>query len=153
MLKSALIGIALLAAARAQTTFPDGPGKTYVEQICLQCHRPAELLDQHRTEDDWKRTVARMSQKRGVAGSSEQFDSIAAYMAKNFPRTENPTKINMNKASSDDIVKIIGLTPDEASALVAYREKHGDFRQWGDMLVIYGVDGRKIEAARDKMSF
>lgn len=136
----------------AQKDFPDGPAKEYVTRICLQCHPAAQLLSQHRTEDDWKRTVARMAQK-GVSAPTEQFDAIAEYMAKNFPKTEDTTKLNMNKATADQIVAVIGLTPDEAKALVTYREKHGDYREWGEMLVVYGVDGRKLEAAKDKMSF
>ena len=83
----------------------------------------------------------------------EQFDAIAAYMAKNFGQTEDATKINMNKVRADELVTLIGLTPEEAKALVGFREKHGDFHEWGDMLVIYGVDGQKIEAAKDKMTF
>jgi hypothetical protein len=54
-------------------------------------------------------------------------------MAKNFGKAE-------------EIVTGIGVTADEAKAIVAYRE-------WGDMLVINGVDGRKLEAAKDKMIF
>jgi hypothetical protein len=38
-------------------------------------------------------------------------------------------------------------------ALIVFREKHGEFRQWGAMLVIYGVDGLKIEAAKDNLTF
>jgi len=142
----------LISPALAQKDFPDGPAKEYVNKICLQCHEPAQLLSQKRTEADWKATVARMALK-GIAGPPEQYDAIAAYMAKNFPRTEDGTKINMNKAKADEIVTAIGLTPDEAKALVTYREKHGDYREWGEMLVVYGVDGRKLEAAKDKMSF
>jgi competence ComEA-like helix-hairpin-helix protein len=93
-----------------------------------------------------------MSQK-GIPAPAEQYDAIAVYMAKYFPKTEDTTKINMNKAKADEIVAAIGLTKDEADALVTYREKHGDYREWGEMLVVYGVDGRKLEAAKDKMSF
>ncbi len=143
----------LMPTGRAQLKdFPDGPAKEYVTRICLQCHEASQLLSQHRTGDDWKATVARMAQK-GVSAPTEQFDAIAAYMAKYFPKTEDATKINMNKATAEEIVKVIGLTPDEAKALVAYREKHGDYREWGEMLVVYGVDGRKLEAAKDKMTF
>ncbi len=46
-----------------------------------------------------------------------------------------------------------GRDPYHAGAIVKYRESHGDFRVWGDLLVIYGVDGRKIEAAKDRMTF
>src|SRR5580658_7343724 len=95
----------LISPAFAQKDFPDGPAKEYVNKICLQCHEPSQLLNQKRSESDWKTTVARM--------------------AKNFGKTEDTTKINMNKAKADEIVAAIGLTPDEARALVAYRDKHG----------------------------
>jgi competence protein ComEA len=73
-------------------------------------------------------------------------------MFRNFGREEDTSKVNVNKASADEIVTL-GLTKEEAAAVIGYRDKHGDFREWGDMLVIYGVDGRKIEAAKDKMTF
>ncbi len=141
-----------LAQVQAPKDFPDGPAKEYVTKICLQCHQAEQLLNQRRTESDWKQTVARMAQK-GVSAPAEQFDAIAAYMAKNFGRKEDTTKLNMNKATAEQIVAVIGLTPDEAKALVTYREKHGDYREWGEMLVVYGVDGRKLEAAKDRMTF
>jgi competence ComEA-like helix-hairpin-helix protein len=142
----------LIAPAFAQKDFPDGPAKEYVNKICLQCHEPSQLLSQRRSESDWKTTIARMATK-GVPAPAEQYDAIAAYMAKNFGKQEDATKINMNKAKAEDIVTVIGLTPDEAKALVVYRETHGDYREWGEMLVVYGVDGRKLEANKDKMSF
>jgi competence ComEA-like helix-hairpin-helix protein len=149
-----ILAIALLSIcpARAQKDFPEAPAKEYVTRICLQCHEPAQLLSQKKSESDWKSTVARMAQK-GVPAPSEQYDAVAAYMAKYFGKEEDHTKINMNKAKADEIVAAIGLTPDEANALVAYREKHGEYREWGEMLVVYGVDGRKLEANKDKMSF
>jgi competence ComEA-like helix-hairpin-helix protein len=142
----------LISPAFAQKDFPDGAAKEYVNKICLQCHEPSQLLNQKRSESDWKTTVARMATK-GVPAPAEQYDAIAVYMANNFGKTEDTTKINMNKAKAGEIVAVIGLTPAEAQALVAYREKHGDYREWGEMLVVYGVDGRKLEAAKDKMSF
>ena len=62
-------------------------------------------------------------------------------------------KLNVNKATAQDIAERLGLTPDEANAVVDYRQRHGTFREWGELLAIYGVDGRKIEAAKDRMSF
>jgi len=152
ILPVALLSALLVSPALAQKEFPEGRAKEYVTGICLQCHEPAQLLSQRRSETDWKATVARMALK-GVAAPAEQFDAVAAYMAKNFPKQEDTTKINMNKAKPEEIVAVIGLTPDEAQALVTYRDKHGEYREWGEMLVVYGVDGRKLEAAKDKMSF
>jgi competence ComEA-like helix-hairpin-helix protein len=152
MVRIVVFSFLLVVPAVAQKDFPDGPAKEYVNKICLQCHPPAQLLNQKRSESDWKTTAARMATK-GVPAPAEEYDAIAAYMAKNFGKEEDTTKINMNKAKAEDIVAVIGLTSDEAKALVAYREKHGDYREWGEMLVVYGVDGRKLEAAKDKMSF
>jgi competence protein ComEA len=152
MFRIPALSLLLILPTFAQKDFPDGAAKEYVNKICLQCHEPAQLLSQRRSESDWKATVARMAQK-GVPAPAEQYDAVAAYMAKNFGKTEDATKINMNKAKADEIVSAIGLTPDEAKALVTYREKHGEYREWGEMLVVYGVDGRKLEAAKDKMSF
>ena len=143
----------LISPAFAQKDFPEGPAKDYIEKICLQCHQASQLLSQRKTESDWRITIQRMSTK-GIIAPPEQYDAITAYMIKNFPKTEDTTKINMNKATADQIAAAgLGLTPDEAKALVTYREKHGDYREWGEMLVVYGVDGRKLEAAKDKMSF
>src|ERR1700684_774866 len=141
----------LISPAFAQKDFPDGPAKEYVNKICLQCHEPSQLLSQKRSESDWKATVARMALK-GVPAPSEQYDAIAVYMAKNFGKTADATKINMNKAKAEELVAVIVLTPDDANALVTYRENHGEYREWGEMLIIDGVDGRKLEAAKDKMS-
>jgi len=148
----AALTLFLISTAHAQKDFPDAPAKEYVTRICLQCHEASQLLSQRKSEADWKATVARMAQK-GVTAPTEQFDAVAAYMAKYFGKQEDTAKLNMNKATADQIVAAIGLTPDEAKALVTYREKHGEYREWGEMLVVYGVDGRKLEAAKDKMSF
>ncbi len=153
MFRPLALSVLLISPALAQKDFPDGPAKEYITRICLQCHEPSQLLGQRKSESDWRATIQRMSQK-GIAAPAEQYDAITAYMIKNFPKTEDATKINMNKATADQIVAAgLGLTLDEAKALVAYREKHGDYREWGEMLVVYGVDGRKLEAAKDKMSF
>ena len=153
MFRGLAFAVLLISPAFAQKDFPDGPAKEYIEKICLQCHPPSQLLSQHKSENDWRATIQRMSTK-GIAAPSEQYDAITAYMIKNFPKTEDATKINMNKATAEQIVAAgFGLTPAEAKALVAYRDKHGEYREWGEMLVVYGVDGRKLEAAKDKMSF
>jgi len=153
MLRTLALSALVLSPAFAQTELPDGPAKQYIEKICLQCHQPSQLLSQRKSENDWRATIQRMSTK-GIVAPPEQYDAITAYMIKNFLKKEDTTRINMNKATADQIASGgLGLTLDEAKALVAYRDKHGEYREWGEMLVVYGVDGRKLEAAKDKMSF
>jgi competence ComEA-like helix-hairpin-helix protein len=110
-----LLCVILLAfSGLEQKDFPQVQAKEYVSQM---------------------KTIARMATK-GVPGTAEQYDAIAAYMAKNFPKEEDATRINVNKATAEELVSVIGLTASEAKAVIAFREKHGEFRQWGDMLVI-----------------
>jgi competence ComEA-like helix-hairpin-helix protein len=90
---------------------------------------------------------------RGAQASAKELDEIADYLAANFPKVEDPSKINVNKASANELEERLELTAKEAAAIVSYRERHGDFRAIGDLFLIYGVDGRKIQAAKDKLSF
>ncbi len=64
MNRLAIVGLALISPAFAQTDFPDGPAKEYVTKICLQCHEPSMLLSQRKSESDWKLTVSRMALRR-----------------------------------------------------------------------------------------
>ena len=69
----------LISPIKAQKDFPDAPAKEFVNKICLQCHEPSQLLTQKRTESDWKKTIARMSQK-GIPGT---IADVSAYGAVN----------------------------------------------------------------------
>src|SRR5579864_3927272 len=115
MPRLALMVICALPAF-AQKDFPEGEAREYVSRICLQCHAAAQLLSQKRTEADWRKTIARMATK-GVPGTSEQYDAIIVYMVKNFPKEEDTTRLNMNKATAEELVSVIGLTASEANAL------------------------------------
>jgi competence ComEA-like helix-hairpin-helix protein len=95
--------------------------------------------------------VFRMGQR--TAASKDELITLTDYLTAHFPKINDPTKVNMNKAETKEIVERLGLPLKEAEAIVSYRERRGTFRSWGDLLVIYGVDGSKIEAAQEKMSF
>ena len=70
-----------------------------------------------------------------------------------FPRVEDPAKANVNQAAANEIEAATQLTPSAAEAMVRRRERHPDFRAIGDWYVICYVDGAKIQAAKDKISF
>jgi competence protein ComEA len=146
-----LCDLALAGALRA-ADLPDGPGKEILLRACTNCHKAEELAAYRHTKQEYQAIVYRMGD-RGARATTEELDIVAAYLFKNFPKTEETGKINVNKASSREIESVLGLTSSEAEAIVKYREGHGEFRVWGDLLVIYGVDGRKIEAAKDRITF
>jgi len=131
---------------------PEGPGKDIIQRACVGCHQADAFLEYRHTKDEYQEIVYRMSD-RGARASTAELDTVAAYLFENFPKVEDPNKINVNKASAKEMETRLALTTKEAEAIVQYRERHGEYRAWGDLLVIYGVDGKKIEAAKDRISF
>lgn len=140
------------APAAAANVMPEGPGKQIILRECTACHLPDHFTKYRHTNDEWQAIVIRMGQ-RVRSATKEELDTVQKYLATNFPKVEDASKLNVNKANAEDISARLGLTLDEAKALVDYRQRHGTFREWGELLAIYGVDGRKIEAAKDRMSF
>ncbi len=138
--------------AAAENAMPDGAGKQIILRVCTACHLPDHFVKYHHTNEEWQAIVIRMGQ-RAPSATKEELDTVQKYLATNFPKLEDPNKLNVNKATAEDISARLGPTLDEAKALVDYRQRHGTFREWGELLAIYGVDGRKIEAAKDRMSF
>jgi competence ComEA-like helix-hairpin-helix protein len=144
--------VALATLTPAFAELPDGPGKPIIQRSCDGCHRAEAMVDYHKTPEEWDTIVRRMI-GRGAAVQGGEVDTLIAYLSKSFPKIEDASKLNINKATADDLAKVMGLTPEEAKAVVDYRDRHGSYRAWGEMLVIYGVDGRKIQAAKDKISY
>lgn len=155
-MKKLLACLALCSSALAVQSnaaeLPDGEGKEIILRACVGCHKAEELTAYRFTKDEYQKIVYRMGD-RGAQATRAELDIVAAYMFQHFPKVEDTTKVNVNKASAEQIAAGLGLTKTEAEAVVSYRDRHGDFHAWGDLLTIYGVDGKKIAAAKDKMSF
>jgi competence protein ComEA len=153
MTRYVLLAVSLLPlAAQPQTAMPDGAGKQIILRECTACHQPDHFTKYRHTNEEWQAIVIRMSQ-RVRAISKDEVDTVQKYLATNYPKLDDATRLNVNKATADEMADRLNLTLDEAKAVVDYRQRHGTFREWGELLAIYGVDGRKIEAAKDKMSF
>jgi competence protein ComEA len=148
-----LIAALSLLTLRVQADdLPEGKGKELILRACTGCHKAEEIAVYRFTKDEYQTIVYRMGD-RGAQATRAELDVIADYLFANFPKVEDATKINVNKATAQEIATGLNLTNEEAVAVVKYRERHGDYHAWGDLLIIYGVDGKKIAAAKDKISF
>jgi competence ComEA-like helix-hairpin-helix protein len=136
----------------AAAVMPEGPGKPIILRECTACHLPDHFVKYRHSNEEWQAIVIRMA-PRTRSITKEETETVLKYLETNFPKLEDATRLNVNKATPEEISARLGLTPDEAKAVVDYRRRHGTFREWGELLAIYGVDGRKIEAAKDRMSF
>jgi competence protein ComEA len=134
------------------SVLPEGPGKQIILRECTACHMPDHFTKYRHSNEEWQAIVIRMGQ-RVRSATKEELDTVQKYFAANYPKVDDASKLNINKAMAEEMVARLGLTLEEARAVVDYRGRHGTFREWGELLAIYGVDGRKIEAAKDRMSF
>ena len=138
--------------AEGAKLMPGGPGKDVILRECTICHLPDHFVKYRHSNEEWQAIVVRMG-TRVKSATRQELDAVQKYLATNFPKLEDSTKVNVNKATAKEIEARLSLTQAEAEAVVDYRTRHGAFREWGELLAIYGVDGVKIEAARDRMSF
>jgi competence ComEA-like helix-hairpin-helix protein len=141
--------VASLTLVQAQD-LPAGKGKELVENTCGSCHGLDVVVAQHATKDGWASIVDYMV-SRGASGTPEEIATIVDYLAKNFPAAA--TKTNVNKATAMDLQTQLELTAKDAEAIVKYRTDHGDFKDFGGLAKVPGIDTAKLTAKKDSIVF
>jgi competence protein ComEA len=126
---------------------PDGPGKDLVEAICSECHTTERIAVQQLTKPQWADKVLEMLQEAPDVKQSER-DTIVEYLAKNFP-----ARANVNKAEAKELQAALEISPESATAIVAYRKKNGSFKTLDDLKKVPGVDAAQLDAKRDAIDF
>jgi competence ComEA-like helix-hairpin-helix protein len=61
--------------------------------------------------------------------------------------------VNLNTASGAEIERLPLIGPSRAIAIVAWRERHGSFKNLDDLVLVPGVSRRMAEAIRDLVAF
>jgi len=135
----------------AHPEFPPGDGRETTLDICGKCHSPTIILAYGQKRAGWENTITKMV-RLGAVGSDEDFTDIADYLTANFPPSAIP-KIFVNKATDQQIAKILEISIDDAKAIVAYRDKNGDFKSIDDLKRVPNVDTKKVEAKKDSLVF
>ena len=90
--------------------------------------------------------------KFGAQGTDDEYDAIFAYLTKNFGPVV-PGPINLNKANLVDLETSLLLRRSEARAIIQRRTADGDFKTIDDLRSVPGLDFRKIEAKKARLTF
>ena len=143
----------------AQRAMPPGDGRDVISAACTLCHTPAYITRFDRTPTEWRELVSTMV-GLGAPLKTDEIESAIQYLSKNFGSTKplaaqkaEPSKVNINKASSQEMESAFGLSAKEAEAIVHYREQNGSIHEWDDLKKVPGVDLKKLEAKKDRVSF
>jgi competence protein ComEA len=129
---------------------PAGAGKDTLVRVCSKCHSPDNVIANGQDRAGWEATITKMA-GFGAVASDDEYTEILDYLVKNFPA--NSGKIQVNKATAAQLVSGLGLTDTEAAALVDYRKKNGDFKSIDDLKKVPDVDGKKLDAKKDRLTF
>jgi competence protein ComEA len=129
---------------------PAGAGKDTLVRVCSKCHSPDNVIANGQDRAGWEGTITKMA-GFGAVGTDDEFTEILDYLVKNFPADSG--LINVNKAAAPRLASGLGLTDTEAAAIVDYRKKNGDFKTIDDLKKVPDVDGKKLDAKKDRLAF
>lgn len=59
-----------------------------------------------------------------------------------------PARIDVNKATAEELTQLRGIGPAKAKRIVEYREKHGPFATVDDLKLVRGIGDRLLEQLR-----
>lgn len=140
------------AASHEQySELPAGAGKSTLIQVCGKCHSPDNVIANGQDRAGWEATITKMN-GFGATASDDEFTEILDYLVKNFPAGGNGP-VHVNQATAAQLVSALALSTTEADAVIAYRKQNGDFKSIDDMKKVPDVDGKKLDAKKDRLAF
>jgi competence protein ComEA len=139
-----------IAGAYAQE-LPEGEGRAETEKLCKQCHEVARSISLRQDRPGWQNTINKMV-AFGMKGTEQEFSRVLDYLTKHYPADELPP-VNINKASKIELESRLSLRRSQAAALIAYREKNGDFKNFDDLKKVPLLEIEKIEDKKDRIVF
>jgi competence protein ComEA len=137
----------LAGMVRADDVLPNGPGKELVEKRCGSCHSPQIVAGEDETRDQWNDTLNQMM-GMGAPLTEDEFNQILDYLANSFP-----PKVRINRATAERIADGLDLTDKQAQAIVQYRQQHGNFKSFEDLLRVPGLDAKVMADKKKFIAF
>jgi len=140
-------GVATITAAigaKAQDQ-DDAPAAAF-RRVCSNCHDAERILSTRRTRTQWEEVIEKMID-RGAEGTSDDFTTAEEYLMRVSGR------VNVNRASSKDMVTVLSITQKDADAIAEYRKANGEFKDFDSLAKVPGIDLEKLNKGRDAISF
>ena len=87
----------------------------------------------------------------GAQGSEQELGTVAQYLSTHFA-AEVQKPLDLNTAPAVELESVAGLLRKEAAALIAHREKNGPCKKLEDLKNVSGLDYKKIEARKTRLT-
>jgi competence protein ComEA len=146
-----LILSASALAAIAQPQLPEGPGRAEAQKYCTTCHELARSIAPRQDRAGWNNTLSKMV-AFGMRTKQEEYAVLLDYFTQHYPAGDVP-RVNVNTATGIELESYLALRRSQAAAVLAYREKNGDFKTIEDLKKVPGLNPEKIEAKKDRIEF
>jgi len=90
-----------------------------------------------------------------TASEDESYDVPDADDMESRPGNEpsGPQKVNVNKAGIEELMTLPYIGEVKARAIISYREEHGPFSTYEDLLNVKGIGTKTLERIRDYIVF
>lgn len=143
--------ILVLAVPAIGQTLPEGPGKAETEKLCKQCHEIARAISPRLDRGGWEKSMTKMT-AFGMKATDEEYALVVDYLVKHFPAEDVP-RINVNTATAIQMESGLSLKRSQASAVLAWRKEHGNFKSFEDLLKVPGLAAAKLEEKKDRIAY
>jgi mono/diheme cytochrome c family protein len=145
ILSTAIVAVAAgSAAARAAAQQPEArpePPPAFTK-VCVRCHASDKVVEGRRYPAQWEQVLEQMV-ARGAVGTNEELDIVFEYLVTAYGRVE------INKATTDDIAQVLHLEPGVAAAVVKQRP----FADFDALIAVPGVPVDELKKRRDAIVF
>ena len=112
----------------------------------MTCHPVENIVRSRRVPADWNTVVARMA-TLGARATDEQFRMIRRYMIRYYGT------VRVNSAPAEEFSAVLGYSPKDATAIVAYRQAHGRFADIDALAKVPGLDRAKLDEQPEALKF
>lgn len=141
-----------LAVFAQKSKLPDGPGKDTTMRVCGVCHSVEVSVSARESREGWNAIVLNMIE-RGAKGSDDEFGEVVDYLTAHYPVGAPSGKLNVNTATAQEMVDALEITPEQAAAVVKYRDENGKFKGFEDFRKVPGIPVAKIMPKKALLTF
>ncbi len=130
---------------------PEGPGHDETEKLCKQCHELARSISLRQDRNGWQTTMGKMN-AFGMKSTEAEYALVLDFLTKNYG-AEDVARVKVNEATAIELESGLTLKRSQARAVVAYREKNGNFKSLDDLKKVPGLDAAMLDAKKDRIAF